>query len=146
MKLQQYITLVGSVPPEQMAAWYQLGDAFLFASQSETQGMVILEAMAAGLPVVAVRSSGIDDVVEDGHNGFKTPAKQALWCERVEQLLDDEALRQSLAENALAFARDYSVEKFSDDVRHIYAETLARYHEKNSAAAIALQNVVTKDQ
>ena len=130
MKLQQYITLVGSVPPEQMAAWYQLGDAFLFASQSETQGMVILEAMAAGLPVVAVRSSGIDDVVEDGHNGFKTPAKQALWCERVKQLLDDEALRQSLAENALAFARDYSVEKFSDDVRHIYAETLARYHEK----------------
>ncbi|MCA1768337.1 MAG: hypothetical protein LC639_09135, partial [Idiomarina sp.] len=63
-------------------------------------------------------------------NGYKTPARQALWCERVKQLLDDEALRQSMAENALTFARDYSVEKFSDDVRHIYAETLARYHQK----------------
>ncbi|MGM0906256.1 MAG: glycosyltransferase [Pseudomonadota bacterium] len=130
MNLQQQITLVGAVPPEQMAAWYQLGEAFLFASQSETQGMVILEAMAAGLPVVAVRSSGIDDVVEDGYNGYKTPAKQLLWCERVKQILDDELLRQRFSKNALAFARDYSVEKFSDDVRHIYAETLARYHEK----------------
>ncbi|RUO69553.1 glycosyltransferase [Idiomarina ramblicola] len=129
MNLQQQITLVGAVPPEQMAAWYRLGDAFLFASQSETQGMVILEAMAAGLPVVAVRSSGIDDVVEDGYNGYKTPAKQSLWCEKVKQMLDDKALRQSLSKNALTFARDYSVEKFSDDVRHIYAETLARYHQ-----------------
>jgi len=129
MNLQQHITLVGAVPPEQMAAWYRLGDAFLFASQSETQGMVILEAMAAGLPVVAVRSSGIDDVVEDGHNGYKTPAKQSLWCERVKQILDDTDLRQSLSDNALAFARDYSVEKFSKDVRLIYAETLARYHQ-----------------
>ncbi|MDV6316412.1 glycosyltransferase [Idiomarina sp. HP20-50] len=130
MGLQQQVTLVGAVPPDEMAIWYQLGDAFLFASQSETQGMVILEAMAAGLPVVAVRSSGIDDVVEDEHNGYKTPAKQALWCKRVKQLLDDAPLRKSLSENALAFARDYSVDKFSCDVRHIYAETLARYHEK----------------
>lgn len=130
MGLQQQVTLVGAVPPEQMTSWYQLGDAFLFASQSETQGMVILEAMAAGLPVVAVRSSGIDDVVEDGYNGYKTPAKQTLWCKRVKELLDDLSLRQSLSENALAFARDYSVDKFSGDVRHIYAETLARYHQK----------------
>lgn len=128
--LTEQVTLVGAVPPEQMATWYQLGDAFLFASQSETQGMVILEAMAAGLPVVAVRSSGIDDVVEEGHNGYKTPAKQSAWCERVHTLLDDENLRRQLSQNAQAFARDYSVDKFSADVRHIYAQTLAHYYGK----------------
>ncbi len=127
--LTQTIQLVGSVAPENMANWYQLGDAFLFASQSETQGMVILEAMAAGLPVVAVRSSGIDDVVEDGFNGYKTPAKQAVWLERVERILNDESLRKELSDNAESFAKAYSVERFSQDVRHIYAETLARYHE-----------------
>lgn len=130
LELTQQVSLVGAVPPEQMAAWYQLGDAFLFASQSETQGMVILEAMAAGLPVVAVRSSGIDDVIEEGHNGYKTPAKHSAWCGRVQKLLDDEGLRRQLSENAQAFARDYSVDKFSSDVRHIYAQTLAHYHEK----------------
>ncbi|ATZ73121.1 glycosyl transferase family 1 [Idiomarina sp. X4] len=127
--LKQTIQLVGSVAPEKMANWYQLGDAFLFASQSETQGMVILEAMAAGLPVVAVRSSGIDDVVEDGFNGYKTPARQAVWLERVERLLNDEELLGQLSGNAENFAKAYSVERFSQDVRHIYAETLARYHE-----------------
>ncbi|RXS43425.1 glycosyltransferase [Idiomarina sp. 29L] len=127
--LKQTIQLVGSVAPEKMANWYQLGDAFLFASQSETQGMVILEAMAAGLPVVAVRSSGIDDVVDDGFNGYKTPARQAVWLERVERLLNDEELLGQLSGNAENFAKAYSVERFSQDVRHIYAETLARYHE-----------------
>ncbi|HEV8077986.1 MAG TPA: glycosyltransferase, partial [Marinobacter sp.] len=123
--LQRHITLAGSVEPEAMATWYHLGDIFVFASKSETQGMVILEAMAAGLPVVAVRSSGIDDVVRQGFNGFKTPEKQGLWCERIQQLLEQDELRQKLAEQALDFARDYSVEQFAKDVRRIYGETLA---------------------
>ncbi len=125
LELGDHMTLVGAVPPEEMATWYQLGDAFLFASKSETQGMVILEAMAAGCPVVAVRSSGIDDVVRDGYNGFKTPEKQEQWVSRVQQLLEDESLRREMSGHALAFARDYSVEQFARDVREIYAEALA---------------------
>jgi glycosyltransferase involved in cell wall biosynthesis len=126
LDLGQHFTLVGAVPPDEMATWYHLGDAFLFASKSETQGMVILEAMAAGLPVVAVRSSGIDDVVRQDFNGFKTPEKQEPWCDRVQQLLEDETLRHKLSGNALEFAADYSVEQFASDVREIYALTLAR--------------------
>ncbi len=126
LDLTRHFTLVGAIPPEDMAIWYHLGDAFLFASKSETQGMVILEAMAAGLPVVAVRSSGIDDVVRQDYNGFKTPEKQELWCEKVQNLLEDTALREEMAENALAFAADYSVEQFARDMREIYALTLAR--------------------
>ena len=124
--LEEHFTLVGSIPPADMATWYHLGDAFLFASKSETQGMVILEAMAAGLPVVAVRSSGIDDVVRQGFNGFKTPEKQDQWCEQVQQLLENNALRKELADHALEFAADYSVEQFARNTREIYALTLAR--------------------
>ena len=113
-----------------MANWYQLGDAFLFASQSETQGMVILEAMAAGLPVVAVRSSGIDDVVVDGVNGYKTPARQELWVERVKLLLQQPEKRQQLAKQAVKCAASHSVENFTKEVRYVYAETLARYEQK----------------
>jgi glycosyltransferase involved in cell wall biosynthesis len=82
--------------------------------------------MAAGLPVVAVRSSGIDDVVRQDFNGFKTPEKQDQWCERVQQLLEDRDLRQQMAENALAFAANYSIEQFARDVREIYAITLTQ--------------------
>lgn len=128
LDLNQHFTLVGAVAPDEMATWYHLGDAFLFASKSETQGMVILEAMAAGLPVVAVRSSGIDDVVRQDFNGFKTPEKQDQWCSKVQQLLEDRTLRSEMAGNALAFAADYSIEQFARNTREIYALTLVRYH------------------
>ncbi|MBS3804113.1 MAG: glycosyltransferase [Oleiphilaceae bacterium] len=124
-ELGQHITLVGSVPPDDMVTYYRLGDLFLFASKSETQGMVILEAMAAGLPVVAVRSSGIDDVIRQGYNGFKTPARQELWSNKVVELLENDALRMELSAHALDFAKDYSIEQFARDVKTIYATLIA---------------------
>ncbi|TVP57548.1 MAG: glycosyltransferase [Halomonadaceae bacterium] len=126
LQLQEHITLVGAVPPDTIANWYHLGDLFLFASRAETQGMVILEAMAAGLPVVAVRSSGIDDVILQGNNGFKTPQRLDAWCARVVQLLDDEPLRQTLADNAREFGSQHSVAAFAANIKTIYARVLAR--------------------
>ncbi len=125
LELGSHFTLVGAVQPEEMALWYNLGDAFLFASKSETQGMVILEAMSAGLPVVAVRSSGIEDVVRDGLNGYKTPENQARWIEKAQRLLEDDKLRSELSDKARAFAADYSIEQFARDVRGVYATSLA---------------------
>lgn len=123
--LEADMTLVGAVAPEEMAVWYRLGDVFLFASKSETQGMVILEAMAAGLPVVAVRSSGIDDVVRQGFNGFKTPERLDQWCAQVKRLLEEDELRHTLSGQAQTFARDFSVEQFARNVRDVYASVLA---------------------
>jgi glycosyltransferase involved in cell wall biosynthesis len=124
--LARKVTLVGAVPPAEIVHWYQLADLFVFTSRSETQGMVILEAMAAGLPVVAVRSSGIDDVVKDGVNGYKTPQRVDIWSQRVLQLLEEDTTRQRMGENARTFAHDFSIEHFATNVRHIYAQTLAK--------------------
>ncbi|KXS34381.1 MAG: membrane-associated protein [Idiomarina sp. T82-3] len=129
--LTDCVQLVGAVPPKDMPEWYALGDLFVFASQSETQGMVILEAMAAGMPVVAVRSSGIEDVVEDDINGYKTPAKQDRWSEQVVKLINDDELRERLGKQALRFAADYSVEAFTRHVECVYGETLARFNNKD---------------
>lgn len=124
-QLSDCVQLVGPVPPDEMAIYYQLGDAFIFASKSETQGMVILEAMAARLPVVAVRSSGIDDVVREGYNGYKTREDRNEWIDRVQQLLENDREREQLADQALEFARDYAIDRFADDVAGIYAHVLA---------------------
>ncbi|QNI02305.1 glycosyltransferase [Halomonas sp. SH5A2] len=130
LALTSHVTLVGAVPPDDMALYYHLGDIFVFASISETQGMVILEAMAAGLPVVAVRSSGIDDVVREGFNGFKTPQNRQKWGQQVRALTQDDALRQTLGHQAQQFAADYDIAKFAGSVAHFYAEVLAKYHSK----------------
>jgi 1,2-diacylglycerol 3-alpha-glucosyltransferase len=131
--LSEVVILAGSVPPEDIAAYYRLGDAFLFASKSETQGMVILEAMAAGLPVVAVRSSGIDDVVQEGVNGFKTIESQEKWRERTLQLLIDDELRKRLGDNALAFAKDFAIDNFARHVHRIYAMVLAAHEQRRAS-------------
>mgnify|MGYP005847200821 CR=1 FL=1 len=130
--LAEKVILLGQVPPEEIATYCQLGDLFLFASRSETQGMVILEAMAAGMPVVAVRSSGIDDLVHNGMNGFKTPLDTKQWTDRISQLLTDEKFRQTLSQNARRFAQEYDIEPFCRSIQKIYALTLAEYQEKHA--------------
>ncbi|MBT2772166.1 glycosyltransferase [Halomonas sp. ISL-60] len=128
LKLTSQATLVGAVSPERMALYYHLGDLFVFASTSETQGMVILEAMSAGLPVVAVRSSGIDDVVRQGVNGFKTPQNRQAWGQKVVELKDSAALRQQLGKQASHFAEEFDIANFASAVANFYAEVLAKYH------------------
>lgn len=127
LDLGRHCRLVGAIAPEQMALYYRLGDLFVFASKTETQGMVILEAMAAGLPVVAVRSSGIDDVIRQGYNGFKTPEDIAQWGERVALLLADDDLRHELAAHALDVAKEHSIEQFASAIKEIYGTVMAAY-------------------
>ena len=61
---------VGYLGGEQLAAAYAVADAFIFPSRTETLGLVLLEAMAAGCPAIAARSGGIPDIITDGHNGY----------------------------------------------------------------------------
>ncbi|MGJ7457872.1 glycosyltransferase [Halomonas sp. RA08-2] len=126
--LSERVMLVGAVPPDEMPLYYHLGAIFVFASKSETQGMVILEAMAAGLPVVTVRSSGIDDVVREGENGFKTPENRVVWAERLGTLMADPDLRARLGEQARVFAESHDVDAFARRIHDFYAFLLAQYH------------------
>ncbi|WP_027328888.1 glycosyltransferase [Marinimicrobium agarilyticum] len=131
--LNDCVTLVGSVPPDEMPLYYRLGDLFVFASKSETQGMVILEAMAAQLPVVAVRSSGIDDVIIEGENGYKTPENLDVWCRQVATILEDEQHRKTLAEQAQQFAQHHSTDAFAQNVHRIYSWLLAAHHQEGES-------------
>jgi 1,2-diacylglycerol 3-alpha-glucosyltransferase len=134
LNLRDTVTFLGAAPPADVGDYYRLADVFVFASQSETQGMAILEAMAAGLPVVAVRSSGIDDVVQNDVNGYKTGEFPAEWGARLRAVLEDPALRARLSAQAERFARQYDVECVSADVALFYRR-LVMLAERRRAAA-----------
>ncbi|MFO8033090.1 MAG: glycosyltransferase, partial [Desulfohalobiaceae bacterium] len=72
LDLAGQVIFLGQVEQEELPLFYTASDLFVFSSTSETQGMVILEAMAGGCPAVAVRSSGIADLIQNGYNGYKT--------------------------------------------------------------------------
>ncbi|SES33325.1 Glycosyltransferase involved in cell wall bisynthesis [Vreelandella subterranea] len=118
--LSKHVTLVGAVPPDEVACYCHLAELFVFASRSETQGMVVLEAMAAGLPVVVIRSSGIEDIVQHGVNGYKTAPDPQAWCGRIDTLLSDDTLKARMSEQASHCAAEHRIEQFATAVLRVY--------------------------
>jgi glycosyltransferase involved in cell wall biosynthesis len=103
------IRFAGSVAREELPPYYQAADLFLFSSETETQGLVLAEAHACGLPAVAVRASGVDEVVRDGETGLLTKADVEELADAAIGLLLDASRRgvMALAARALA-ASDFS--------------------------------------
>ena len=118
--MDDWIVFTGYMAPHEVALCYLAADLFVFASTSETQGMVLLEAMAGGCPVVAVRASGVYDVVKDGYNGFKVAESTDNWAEAVANLLEDDKQRSIMSENSQIFARDYSMKKTIAKISRLY--------------------------
>ena len=113
--VERRIVFHGAVPRPQEAMGQM--DVLLFPSTGEGFGLVLIEAMASGIPVVAVAAGGVVDVVRHEHDGLLVPAELAPYPTRglvpvLERMLDDEALRARLIANGLRTVR----EKFTWDV------------------------------
>lgn len=120
--LEENVVLAGNVPNQEMKDYQAAADAFLFTSKSETQGIVVLEAMAAGNPVVAVDATGVRDVVENGVNGFLCPENAADWADGVCRLLADPETYRAMSREACVIARQYSQESMSGLAESYYQE------------------------
>lgn len=106
-----------------IAHHYQISDLFIFASTTETQGIVFAESMAAGTPVVAVRAPGAQDCIQDGYNGFLVDTQQQM-AEKIEILASDKKLYQRLHQNACKTAQDYSLTSTTDRLLELYKDLL----------------------
>lgn len=99
--LQENVVFTGNIPNERIAAYFKAADVFLFASRTETQGIVILEAFAGATPVIAVRASGVEDLVDDGVNGILTEEDTEEFAAKVTEFLNDTYIYQAHEEGAL---------------------------------------------
>src|SRR5262249_34774005 len=95
--LTNRVAFRGGAPPESLPTYYRAADAFVFASTTETQGLAVLEAMACGLAVVAVRASGIEEVVNDGVSGLLVPEDAEAFATAIDEILADSDLGAKLA-------------------------------------------------
>jgi glycosyltransferase involved in cell wall biosynthesis len=133
--------LTGYLRGKELVDAYRAADAFIFPSTTETFGLVALEAMACGVPVVAARTGGVLDTVIDGYNGlFYNPAQPEQMRTHIQRLRDDPALRQQLAENALVHARSRSWRATMDQLVDYYhaAIRVFRLTAPHASAAVTL--------
>ncbi|MFP4687491.1 MAG: glycosyltransferase [bacterium] len=125
--LEDVIELVGTIDYKKIGRYYLAADLFVFASTTETQGMVLLEAMAGHTPVVAVSSSGVNDVIENGYNGFRTAEKVDPWAAEVARLIQNPELCREMGNNAYQLATEHSIEKMAKKAEKIYGRLVNEF-------------------
>jgi glycosyltransferase involved in cell wall biosynthesis len=127
LPVAERIRFLGLRPHDSLAECYQAADVFLFASETETQGLVLAEAAACGLPAVAVDAPGCDEVVRDGDTGILTKGDPAALAEAVIGLLLDPERRRAMARRAREVAEHlFDVKLQIDRTMAVYADAVAR--------------------
>lgn len=109
---------------------YSAGDAFVFASRTETQGLVLLEAMALGVPVVSTAVMGTKEVLADSGGALVAEDDEADFAAKTIRVLTDPALRAHLAAAAVEHAHRWSAPALAERMLGFYGDVLARRGER----------------
>lgn len=115
------VRFIGCVDPAEVPRWYRMGDVFVSASLSETQGLTFIEAMACGLPLVCRRDPSLEHVVLEGVTGFQYSG-QAQAVQRLTALIEDAEARSRMAAAAIEHAqRTCGSRAFAEAVLQVYS-------------------------
>ena len=144
LEITDRVTFVGKVPFEDIPNYLKAADLFAFASITETQGLVTLEAMAAGLPVVAVDASGTRDILEDGKQGFLTQNDANDLANGIIRLVEDSTLHGRFKTAALRTSRSYDNTRLARKMLKVYEQAIIdkkneQYVTVEDASAIPLE-------
>jgi glycosyltransferase involved in cell wall biosynthesis len=127
LDLGESVQFVGAVPHERVGEFYLAGDLFLFPSTTETQGLVVLEAMAAGLPVVAVTSDAAADLLGDGEAGIMTPVDATRFAESVVALWGLPERRRAMGAAGRRIAAGYAPDACAAKLLVLYEEVVCAH-------------------
>ena len=121
--LEDLVVFVGSRSQEELPYYYSAAEVCVMPSLYESFGMVALEAMACGTPVIASRVGGLTFTVRDGETGFLVPERDpTALADKLELVLSNDCLRRRLGRRAVQVAATYSWDLVADDIEAVYAE------------------------
>lgn len=126
LSMDRDIIFTGALPFDTLVNVYFSADLFVFSSVTETQGLVLIEAMAAGLPVVAVRANGVGDMVDHNVNGKLVSCNVDEFSGAVGALLEDPVLYAKYCKNALIKANKLSAANMAHKLESVYEISMIR--------------------
>ena len=125
--IENRVIFTGMVSPEKIEEYYLIGDVFVSASQSETQGLTYMEAMVSGLPLLCREDECLTDVIENGTNGYLYKDKED-FIKMLMVLLNDKEKRISMGQNARRTVLDHFSERaFVKSCEKLYTKTISEF-------------------
>lgn len=121
-----HVRMFGWVGHDQLDRYYAAADIFLFTSVTETQGLVVLEAMSYGLPVIVCRGGGASAPIRNGVNGLKISTDRNEVASAILRVAHDEGLAARLCDGAKESARMSTVELMADRTLEVYRQAIGR--------------------
>jgi len=141
--LQQQVLFVGYLDrATALLEAYRAADVFVFASRTETQGLVLLEAMAQGTPVVSTAVMGTEDVLAGAKGALVVPEDESLFAAAVTQVLCEPALRQELSSQALVDAGRWTSRHMAERLLRIYERTIEAENTTRPAPLVSSNGVM----
>jgi D-inositol-3-phosphate glycosyltransferase len=127
LNLEDYVVFAGAKERDELPVYYAAASAVIMPSDYESFGMVALEAMASGTPVIASEVGGLAYLVKDNETGFLVPAREPRQlADRIKSLVTDDSTRQKMGEQAAHHARDYAWSAIADRLTAIFEDVLAQ--------------------
>jgi glycosyltransferase involved in cell wall biosynthesis len=134
LKLSANVRFVGYLSRDrELPDCYNAGDVFVFSSKTETQGLVLLEAMACGTPVVSTAYMGTADIVKPERGARVAPDNEEGFANLVVELLDDPARRRAMSSEARTYAATWSADAMATRVADLYSSLVAGEAKKLAA-------------
>lgn len=123
-KYSDKIIFTGYCEREDLPYFYHTADVFVFPSVTETQGLVTIEAMMCGTPVVAIGEMGTYDVMQGDNGGFMVKNDLEIFTEKVQLLLDNKELHKQKSEEALAWSKKWSISYLTPKLISYYEKAI----------------------
>ena len=123
------VRFVGALPRAEVDKYYASADLFVFCSITETQGLVVQEAMTYGLPAIVAQGGGAGANVIDGMNGYVVPNNPEIMANHAVRVLNDDKLYAQLSEGALRSTRDSGAGAMCDGVLDVYRRAIGAHSE-----------------
>lgn len=125
LSLRESVNFLGARSQDDLQQYYSAADVVIMPSHYESFGMVALEAMACGTPVIASEVGGLAYLVQDGLTGFHVPDRDSIQlAQKIKLLLETPALQHEMSQNAVDYAQQYSWAKIADEIAALYVEAL----------------------